>query len=112
MHVIAENKIVVMALPAHTLDRLQPLDVSVFGSLKKAVNQFFDKCTKKYSNCFPDGAMLSALNVLSFIVYGYSAAMKSENIVFGLKKSELFSSDASVGCSNGLQKSDRDDKLV
>lgn len=112
MQMLEDNKIGFMALPAHTSDRLKPLDVSVFGLFKNAANYFVDECTKRYSDCSLNFAMLSAQNVLSSIVYGYSAAMTSENIVSRFKNAGLFYLHASVVCSNGLRKSDRNDKRV
>lgn len=112
VHKLAESKIAVMALPAHTSDRLQPLDVSVFSAFKHWTNKRIDERISHYATRFVGDKRFGGLDIWECILEGYNAALSSSNVVSGFAKSGLWPLDPAVVCKNGIRATNNDATVV
>lgn len=48
---LKEGSVEAYAIPAHTSGTTQPLDISVFGPFKKAINEFLSQLSKSIGSC-------------------------------------------------------------
>lgn len=103
--VLAKRKIAVMALPSHTSDRLQPLDLTIFGPMKHYSNLALDSLVQKFVSLPGGGLRIGGLYVWECIQEGYEKAMTTSNIMSGFRRSGLWPLDASVVCENGIRSS-------
>ena len=78
-----ENRVVVLAMPAHSSHRLQPLDVSVFSAYKS----YMQREIHKYSR---SKKVLDVFDVSICIRDAYSASHTTGNIVSGFRKSGIW----------------------
>ena len=76
LQLFRKNRIIVVALPAHTSHVLQPLDVSVFSSYKSFLQREIHSYAQR-KKC------LDAFDVSCCIKYAYSASKTSSNIISG-----------------------------
>lgn len=81
-----QNRIVVIALPAHTSHELQPLDVTVFGAYKSFLQAEFHRAARSNST-------LNAFTVASCIHNAYSRAFVRPTIQAGFVKCGLWSQE-------------------
>lgn len=80
-----DAKIVIMALPAHTSHRLQPLDVSVFGSLKHFIRTYLSKRASEFlSHGIRHEHNLG--DICAAIKYGHNASFTVQNINSAFKR--------------------------
>jgi len=107
-----ENKIAVMALPSHTSDRTQPLDLSVFGPLKHFTNVEISKCTKRQPVVFNKSGKLSSYDVLCSITAGYNDSFTKSNICSGFAKCGLWPFDVEVLAGFGIRQGATDERVV
>lgn len=64
---ILENKMVVVALPGHTCDRRQPLDVSIFGPLKHVSNRVIEEANRTAPELYMRYEKLEGLQIWEYI---------------------------------------------
>ena len=83
LQIFRKNRLVVVALPAHTCHVLQPLDVSVFSSYKSFLQREIHICAQS-KKC------LDAFEVSFCIKYAYSASMTSSNIASGFERAGIW----------------------
>lgn len=76
-----------MALPTHTNDRIQPLDGSMFTSLKRHISLALSDATSKGAHTKME-YRVSGLKLKNSIMKAYDMSMKSINL--GLRKSGLW----------------------
>lgn len=110
--ILANSRIAVMVLPAHTSDRLQPLDVSVFGPFKHRTNQAVNDRLRSFVVASRSGLRFSSLDIWRCIQSGYRLSFSKENIESGFKKSGIWPLDFTVVCANGIRKSHTNRSLV
>lgn len=84
-----QNKTAVVPLPAHTSDRLQPLDVIVSDPLKQFANTAIDTAMKKSQARTTRLANLGELEVWEAIVGVYRRSLTKENILSRFPGSDL-----------------------
>ena len=80
-----ENKIILYILPPHTSHLLQPLDVGMFGPLKKAYYAQVNSFMRNHV-----GQVVSRYNICSIISKAYLLSMTPSNAVNAFKKSGIF----------------------
>jgi len=80
-----ENGIVVLSFPPHCSHKLQPLDRSVYGPLKKAVNASCDAWMR--SN---PGKTMTIYNIPSIVATSLPMALTSNNIQAGFRCTGIF----------------------
>ncbi|XP_030753863.1 uncharacterized protein LOC115880724 [Sitophilus oryzae] len=81
----SENGIVVLAFPPHCSHKLQPLDRSVYGPLKKAINCGCDAWMR--SN---PGKTMTIYNIPSIVTTAFPMALTSSNIQAGFRCTRIF----------------------
>ena len=80
-----EKKVILFCFPPHASHLMQPLDVSVFGPLKKAWNSSLDKFARTYR-----GLSMSRHHFFSVFDSAWKQAVNSpQNIISGFRKSGL-----------------------
>ena len=80
-----QNDIVIFCLPPHTTHECQPLDVSLFGPLKKYWQQ---ECHKFYQN--NPSFVISKLNFNRIFRVAWLRAVSPSNLCGGFRKSGVF----------------------
>lgn len=106
------NKIAVMALPAHTSDRIQPLDVCVFRPFKHFVNEAFTKKAAELRRLIHGEIRLSGDHVWDGIYEGYTRGVVVSNVRSGFAKSGLWPLHPTVLCESGIRSSVREAKTL
>jgi len=86
-----EHGIVLLTLPPHTSHRLQPLDRTVYGPLKKYVNSACDSWMK--SN---PGKTMSIYDIPEIVRISLPRATTPENITSGFRVSGIYPFDTNV----------------
>lgn len=81
-----DNRIVVIALPAHTSHVLQPLDVTVFGPYKSYLQEELHRLSRVASH-------LNAFSVAACIWNAYSKAFVKPNIASGFVKCGIWNAE-------------------
>jgi len=76
----------VVALPAHTCDSLQPLDVCVFGPFKHYKNRVVAERTERMSSNGGGFGALGSYDVIQAFLMGYSMAFTTKKIISGFAK--------------------------
>jgi len=104
-------RVVVIALPAHTSDRLQPLDVCVFGPWKHYSNQKVRELAEHGAHNTEALATLKGYDVVKAIIDGYDKSFNVANIVDGFNVSGL-PLNLKVPVGLAIRKSSVDDSLV
>jgi len=84
------NKVAVIALPAHSSDRTQPLDVSVFGPFKHYANLAVAKRAKEQTVVDKRFEKLARMDIREAIVSAFGSAFTAKNIFSGFKMSGLW----------------------
>lgn len=107
-----KNCIAVMALPAHTSDRLQPLDVSVFCPFKHGSNKSVDERVRSSSIVSGGGVRFGGLDVRRCIHSGYQSSFTANNIESGFKKTGLWPFDPCTVCAKDVRASHTNALLV
>uniref|UniRef100_A0A6V7J286 Ig-like domain-containing protein n=1 Tax=Bracon brevicornis TaxID=1563983 RepID=A0A6V7J286_9HYME len=77
-----DNGIVLVSLPSHTSHRMQPLDVSFFGPLKKAIKKQTDSFLKQNM-----GKRITVYEIASVFHHAYISVASIENAVSGFEAS-------------------------
>jgi len=80
-----ENYITLVTIPPHTSHRLQPLDLTFFGPLKKAYNREVDKWMTRYP-----GRRVTDYDLCELFTPAYQRAASIEKAVNGFKCSGIF----------------------
>lgn len=80
-----ENGVVLLTLPPHTTNKLQPLDVGVFGPYQKA----YDKAMNLWMRENP-GKTVSIFEVAQFVNSAMTEAVTPKNIISGSKATGIF----------------------
>ena len=80
-----ENEVVICCLPPHTTHECQPLDVSVFGSLK---THWREQCHKFYRK--NPGRVINKLNFNSVFRQAWLSAVTPSNICGGFRRAGVF----------------------
>lgn len=83
-----ENGIVLLTLPPHTSHKLQPLDRSVYGPLKKFYNSGCDSWLMRNP-----GQRITIYEVAELAGQAYNRAMTPENITSGFRTTGIFPFD-------------------
>lgn len=104
--------IAVMALPAHTSDRLQPLDVSVFGPLRHFVNTSLTHMALEAKTLYRTQQKLSGGEVWRAIVAGHAKAFTPNNIKSGFLKCGLWPLNINILVSDGVRASQATESTV
>lgn len=79
------NGIILLTIPPHTSHKLQPLDRTVYGSLKK----FFNSACNTWMISNP-GKMISIYNVAALLGQAYPQAFTPLNIMRGFEKTGIW----------------------
>lgn len=103
INILYEVLIAVIALPAHSSDKLQALDVSVFGPHKKHVNYCFKKLTAKQVLDHGKQVYMTGVDVWQSIESGNEMAVKMSNVVSGFRRSDLWPLCTGEVCKNGIR---------
>ena len=80
-----DNGIVLLSFPAHCSHRLQPLDRSAYGPLKKAVNSTCDAWMRNHP-----GKTMSIYDIPGIVASAMPLALTSSNIQAGFRKTGIF----------------------
>ena len=80
LQLMKENRVIVIAMPAHTSHRLQPLDVSVFSAYKSYIQKEIHTMAKCKT-------ILDAFDIAICIRNAYSSSHTTVNIVSGFYRS-------------------------
>jgi hypothetical protein len=88
-----ENNIILFVLPPHSSHLTQPLDVGIFGPMKR---HFYSEC-KLYMHANP-GRYISRYEVAKLTARPYAKAFCPENIVNSFKKAGIYSFNPDVMC--------------
>jgi len=80
-----ENYITLVTIPPHTSHRLQPLDLTFFGPVKKAYNREVDKWMTRYP-----GRRVTDYDLCELFTPAYQRAASIEKAVNGFKCSGIF----------------------
>lgn len=79
LDLLHHNNVIVIGLPAHTSQLLQPLDVSVFSSVKSYIQREFHRRGR-------DKRVLDAFDIVEVLNFVLSDALTTSNIVSGFRK--------------------------
>lgn len=85
LELAAANGIVMLSLPPHCTHKLQPIDCSVFGPFKKAVNGFMDSWMTSHP-----GKTVTIYDLPGIIGQAFSLSFTNANIVSGFKATGIF----------------------
>lgn len=83
-----ENGIVVLSFPSHCSHKLQPLDRSVYGLFKKAVNSAYDNWTRNNP-----GKTMIICNIPGIVKTALPLALTQSNIQAGFNCTGIFNRD-------------------
>lgn len=86
-----ENGVSVLTLPAHSSNKMQPLDVALFGPFKTYYNAALDSWIMQNP-----GKTASIYNTASFVNTAHQNSMTPSNIMAGLNKSGIHPFDRHV----------------
>lgn len=106
------KKIAVIALPAHTSDRVHPLDVSVFGPMKHYNNKSVRKITLDGQRKISGQYKLKGLNMWAAIIDGFQKSVTKKNIASGFEKSGLWSLNPQILWKSGICESAKYQKTL
>lgn len=79
-----ENNIVLLSFPPHCSHKLQPLDRSVYGPLKKAINTTCDAWMRKHP-----GKTMTIYDIPGIVKTAMPLALTQTNIQAGFRKTGL-----------------------
>lgn len=100
---LVKRKIAVIALPAHTSDRVQPLDVSVFGQMKQYTNKSLSKMALDAQKKISGQYKLNGLNIWAAIMDAFKQSVKKENSASGFAKSGLWPLNPQILCESRIR---------
>lgn len=103
-----KEKVAVVALPAHTSDRMQPLDVSVFGPMKQYTVKHLSQRSLEMERQIPGEYKLTGIELLDAILHGYEKSITIANITSGFQKSGIWPLNAELLCTNGIRESSKE----
>lgn len=86
-----ENGVSVLTLPPHSSNKMQPLDVAVFGPFKTYYNAALDSWMMQNP-----GKTASIYNTASFVNTAHQKSMTPSNIIAGFKKSGIHPYDRDI----------------
>jgi len=90
LELFERNNIIVYALPAHTSGKSQPLDVVLFGSFKRALNNKMSDISSR------DGmSNWDVFTLCSLMMSAYADAFTSKNVKAGFRRSGIWPLDSS-----------------
>lgn len=107
-----DEKIAVCALPAHTSDNLQPLDVSVFGPFSNFVNSRIMQLALEDRIMNSRPSKMSGREVWDSICEGHDRSFTSKNIQSGFRRTGLWPLSLRAVIPNGVRRSITDGSLV
>ena len=79
-----DSGIELLTMPPHTLHKLQPLDVSVFGSFKVFYSNAIDDWLRSHS-----GKMVSIYDIPKMVTTSFNSGVIRHNIVAGFAATEI-----------------------
>lgn len=86
-----ENGITILTLPLHCSNRLQPLDVTVYGPFKSFYNAAVDSWLQRYP-----GKPIDNYHVAEYVNVAFVKSMIPSNIMNGFKVTGLFPFDQNI----------------
>jgi len=86
-----ENGVSVLTLPLHSSNKMQPLDVAVFGLFKTYYNAALDSWMMQNPR-----KTASIYNTASFVNTAHQKSMTPSNIILGFKKSGIHPFDRRI----------------
>lgn len=87
----SQNNVVLLSFAPHTTHRMQPLDVSVFGPLKKNFEQHLNVFLKQHA-----GRVINQFDVCKIFSPAYQKSASSQNAISGFKKTGIWPYDPLV----------------
>lgn len=91
----AENGITILTFPPHCSHRMQPLDVSVFGPVKRIYNAMHSAWVKENS-----GKTMNFIVIPKFVGQALKEGANAENIIAGFRATGIAPFDAAVYKNN------------
>ncbi len=86
-----ENGVIILTLPPHCSDRLQPLDVSVYKSLKTGYNA----AAASWMSAHP-GQTLTIYEIANLFTEAFEKAMTPKNVKSGFRACGIFPLDSEI----------------
>lgn len=80
-----DSGIILLTLPPHSSDKLQPLDVSVFGPFKS----YYNRAADNWMTSNP-GKTITIYNIAALVNQAWSSAFSTQNIISGFRKTGIF----------------------
>lgn len=86
-----ENHIISLTLPPHTAHRLQPLDLSVYGSLKRYLNTAMDDWQRSHP-----GRALTIYEMAQLLGVAFTKSVTNTNITAGFRAKGIFLCESDI----------------
>lgn len=86
-----ENGVTLLTLPPHCSNRLQPLDVSVYGPFKSYYNSALDSWLQRHP-----GKPIDIYHVAECVNVAFEKSMTPKNIISGFKNTGIFPFDQNI----------------
>lgn len=106
---IHAGNIAVLALPVHTSDRLQPLDLSIFGPWRHFAKAAVTNTAVEENRVYGRDAKLSG--VWDFILHSNNKAILESNMKSAFRNAGLFPYGYSLLLGNGVRRGKFDERL-
>ncbi|KAK6166826.1 hypothetical protein SNE40_023441 [Patella caerulea] len=100
-----QNGIVMLSFPPHCSHRLQPLDISVFGPLKKKVSQAQSNWLRNHP-----GKPIGIYDIASILCEPWKLSMTMTNICSGFRKSGIYPYNCDIFSDSEYMPSDVTDR--
>eukprot|EP00171_Calliarthron_tuberculosum_P021386 IDg21386t1 len=90
LNILKDGNLEAYAIPAHTSGTTQPLDVTVFGPFKKAINDFLSRMSRRSLGRTEAASKVSLYDMCRAFTAAYNLAFSWANIVAGFEKTGLW----------------------
>lgn len=107
LSVAKDNGVTILTLPPHCSNRLQPLDVSVYGPFKSYYNSAVDSWLQRNS-----GKAIDIYHVAECVNIAFEKSMTPANITAGFKATGIFPFDENIFTDDDFAVSAVTDRLI